>query len=96
LLTVIVTLQVPALLTVRATVVEVLGPGDPIEHPAVPGPDGRLHEKFSGASPVALPVNVMLLVWAPLMNVVGDTLARLARVKLILEGRNVKVALPGL
>jgi hypothetical protein len=36
LLTVIVTLQLPALATVRATVVEPLGPGDAIEHPALP------------------------------------------------------------
>ena len=96
LLTVMVTLQVPALVTVRATVVDVLGPGDGILHPALPAPEGKLHVKFNGASPVALPLNVIVFVATLLMSVVVP----FARLPLIVnpidDAGNVKSWLAGL
>ena len=96
LLTVMVTLQVPALVTVRATVVDVLGPGDRKLHPAVPVPDNKLHVKFKGASPVALPVNVIVFVATLLMSVVVPLARLLPIVNPIDDAGKVKFRLPGL
>ena len=95
LLTVIMTLQVPALVTVSATVVEVLGPGEAIEHPAVPAPEGRLQEKFKGANPVAPPMRVILLVATPLMRVCVALPELPLTVKLMDDGVKVKVGFAG-
>jgi len=96
LLTVMVTLQVPALVTVSCTVVKVLGPGEAMLQPAVPAPESRLQLKFKGARPVALPVNIIVFVATLLMSVVVP----FARLPLIVnpidDAGKVKFKLPGL
>jgi hypothetical protein len=73
LVTVMVTLQVPALLITIDTVVRVLDPK--MLHPAVPE-TGTLHEKLRGARPWADPVMLIVFVRFPLM-IVAVALARL-------------------
>ena len=88
LLTVNVTLQVPALVTER----EVACPAAGVEQPAVPAPD-RLQVYVSGATPeVTLPLRVMLLPGTPLILAEGTFAALFPTVNPMFEARNVKSA----
>jgi hypothetical protein len=89
LLTVNVTLQVPDLATVR----DVVCPAAGVTQPAVPAPDGRLHVKVRGASPVAVPLREMLLVTMLLIFVCVAKAVLPLTVKLMVDAGGLKFAL---